>query len=503
MDLVTILLLILIIFPMLNYWIFNDSGVGGYKALIPFYNYYVWLQVIGKPWWWLILMLVPFINFFIIMLMLVQTAISYGKNKLYEQALAVLFPYVYMPYLGLSKKEHYIKFENRVKVKKSQVREWTDAIIFAVVAASIIRIFMIEAYTIPSPSMEKTLLVGDFLFVSKMSYGPKLPNTPLAFPFVHHTLPLTKDTKSYVEWIKWPYYRFPGFGKIKNNDVVVFNYPDGDTLSTTFQSNASYYALIKEVGRERVWNDKQTFGNIISRPVDKRENFIKRCIGIPGDSLLIIDRQVYVNGKKVKNPEDYQFNYKIITDGTPIPKRQFRGLGISEEDIQNYIKSGTLPLTNEDVKLIRALPNVTDVRPIIAQKNIWDSRLFPFDSAFGFNVDNYGPVWVPEAGVTIPLTLINLPLYSRIITAYEYNKLAVEDGKIFINNVESTSYTFKMDYYWMMGDNRHNSADSRFWGFVPIDHIVGKAVFVWLSLDNNKSLFGGKIRWGKLFRVVR
>jgi signal peptidase I len=502
MDLMTILLLILLLFPMLNYWIFNESGVGGYKALIPLYNYYLWLKVIGKPWWWLILMLIPFINFFMVMLMLVQTAISYGKNKLGDQALAVLVPFVYIPYLGISEKEHYIKPENRIKIKKSQVREWTDAIIFAVVAASIIRIFMIEAYTIPSSSMEKTLLVGDFLFVSKMSYGPKLPNTPLAFPFVHHTMPLTKSMKSYVEWIKWPYYRFPGFQKIKNNDVVVFNYPDGDTLSTVFQSNASYYALVREVGRERVWNDKVNFGDIISRPVDKRENFIKRCIGIPGDTIQVIDRQVFVNGKKAENPKDYQFNYEIRTNNEAINKRQLRNMGISDEDIKSYSEYGALPLTNEDVEKIKSLPNVLAVIPRISPKDSCDLRLFPFDPAYHFTIDNYGPMYIPKAGATVQLTLANLPLYQRVITAYEQNTLEVKDGKIFINGKVATSYTFKLDYYWMMGDNRHNSADSRYWGFVPVDHIVGKAVFVWLSLDNTKSLFGGKIRWSKLFRTV-
>jgi signal peptidase I len=503
MDLMTILLIILLLFPMLNYWIFEDAAVEGYKALIPFYNYYIWLKIIGKPWWWLILMFVPFINFFMVMLMLVQTALSYGKHGLGEQALAVLLPVAYIPYLGISEKEHYVKPENRVKVKKSQVREWTDAIIFAVVAASIIRIFMIEAYTIPSSSMERSLLVGDFLFVSKLSYGPKLPNTPLAFPFVHHTMPLTKDTKSYLEWIKWPYYRFPGFTKIKNNDVVVFNYPDGDTLSTIFQSNASYYALVRDAGRERVWTDKANFGNIISRPVDKRENFIKRCIGIAGDVVQVTDRQVFVNGKKVDNPEGYQFNYEIITDGNPVYKRQLRSFGISDEDIQNYIKYGFLPLSDKEIKLLKTLPNVTEVKPIISEPGIWDSRLFPFDSAYRFNVDNYGPVTIPKAGTTIQLSTANLSLYNRIITAYELNKLEVKDGKIFINDSLTTSYTFKMNYYWVMGDNRHNSADSRFWGFVPEDHIVGKAVFVWLSLDKDRSLFDGKIRWSKLFRSVK
>jgi signal peptidase I len=501
MDLMTILLLIIVLFPMLNYWIFNKAGVGGYNALIPFYNYYVWLKVIGKPWWWLILMLIPFINLFMIMLMLVQTAVSFGKYKLGEQALAVVFPYVYIPYLGISEKEHYIKPENRVRPKKSQVREWTDAIIFAVVAASIIRIFMIEAYTIPTSSMEKSLLVGDFLFVSKMSYGPKIPNTPLAFPFVHHTMPLTKFTKSYVEWIKWPYYRFPGFTTIKHGDVVVFNYPDGDTVSLKVQNN-SYYRLVRELGRERVWNDKFNFGDIVARPVDKRENYIKRCIGLPGDTIQIIDAVVRINGKSLDFPELSQFHYQVKTDGNPINRRVISKLDITEEVQTTESGDQVITLTKQSAAKLKELPNVLAVDRMIMPKGYWMPDIFPFDSTYAWNVDNFGPLYIPKAGATVQLTLANLPLYQRIINAYELNSLAVKDGKIFINGKESTTYTFKLDYYWMMGDNRHNSADSRFWGFVPIDHIVGKAVFVWLSLDNNKSLFGGKIRWSKLFRSV-
>ena len=501
MDLMTILLLILILFPMLNYWIFKDAGEDSYKALIPFYNYYVWLKIIGKPWWWLLLMLVPFINFFMVMLMLVQTALSYGKHKLHEQALAVLIPFVYIPYLGISEKEKYIKPENRVKVVKSQLREWTDAIIFAVVAASIIRIFMIEAYTIPTSSMEKSLLVGDFLFVSKLSYGPKLPNTPLAFPFVHHTLPMTKYTKSYVEWVKWPFYRFPGLTSLKHGDAVVFNYPDGDTVALKMQ-NQGYNSLIRQYGRERVWNDKFNFGDIVARPVDKRENYIKRCIALPGDTLKIIDQVVHINGKALDFPELSQFMYRVKTDGNPINKRLISKLDITEEVQVTEEGDQVLTLTTESAAKLKQLPNVLSVEKIIQPKGFWQPYIFPFDSTYDWNVDNFGPLYIPKAGATTKLTLANLPLYERIITAYELNSLEVKGGKIFINGKESTSYTFKMDYYWMMGDNRHNSADSRFWGFVPADHIVGKAVFVWLSLDNNKSLFDGKIRWGKLFRTI-
>ncbi|HOW32110.1 MAG TPA: signal peptidase I, partial [Bacteroidales bacterium] len=472
MDLTTILIIAILVFPALLFWIFRDAGVQPWKALIPVYNYFEWNRIIDKPWWWLLLMLVPFINLFMIMLMLVETAKCYGKFKLGEQALAVLVPYGYLPYLGISEKEKYLQLTDRIRPKKTVAREWIDAIIFAVVAASIIRIFMVEAYTIPTSSMEKSLLVGDFLFVSKLSYGPKNPQTPIAFPFVHHTLPLTKYTKSYSEIIHLPYYRFPGFGKVKRNDVVVFNYPDGDTVALKMQ-NQSYYGLVRELGHDRVWSDKYNFGDIVSRPVDKRENYIKRCLAIPGDTLEIRDQKVFVNSRQADIPENSQFKYIVVTDGNPISKRVIEKLDITEQIDMTEQGDYVLTLTSEGVEKIKSLPNVKEVRPVIQPKGYWMPYIFPFDSAHAWNVDNFGPLYIPKAGVTVELTTKNLPLYSRIIEAYELNKLEVKDGVILINGKAATSYTFKLNYYWMMGDNRHNSADSRFWGFVPEDHIVG------------------------------
>jgi signal peptidase I len=320
---------------------------------------------------------------------------------------------------------------------------------------------------------------------------------------VHHTLPLTESTKSYLEWIKLPYYRFPGLSKIKNMDVVVFNYPDGDTLSSKLQSSISYYQLIRQYGRDVVWNNKQNFGDIIARPVDKRENFIKRCIGIPGDSILIVGRKVYINGKEEQNPGKRQFRYLVHTDGSPINSRNLENLGITENFATDNNGNYELTLSEEALEGIRLFSNVKSIEPLIMQSGIWDPNIFPFDSAYRWNVDNFGPIWIPKKGVTVRLNTGNICLYNRIIGVFEGNNLKISDGKIFINGKESDTYTFRMNYYWMMGDNRHNSADSRFWGFVPEDHIVGKASFVWLSLDPNKSLFDGKIRWSKLLRIVK
>ena len=489
--------------PAIFAWkIFEKAGEPGWKTLIPFYNLYVWLQIIQKPIWWYIIIMIPFINVFMIMLMIVELAKGFNKNALWEQGAAVVFHFVYLPYLGFSKEEKFVPADKRKKIKKTVVREWTDAIIFAVIAATIIRTFLFEAYTIPTSSMEKTLLRGDFLFVSKVAFGPRLPNTPLSFPFVHHTMPLSTDRKSFLEWIKFPYFRFPGLSTVKNLDVVVFNYPEGDTVSTVYQSNRSYYRLVKAYGRKRVWSDKMKFGNIVYRPVDKRENYIKRCIGIAGDTLQIIDQQVYINGKALPLPPDAQFKYKVIA-----PKginEKFRDkVDISAEDYNSWKYDMQVPLRANIAKKIRKVPGIQSVKKIVAPKGQWDPDLFPFDSLYKWNRDNYGPIYIPEKGVTIPISMENISFYSRLIDVYENNDLSIQNGKIFINGKEVNSYTFKMNYYWMMGDNRHNSADSRYWGFVPEDHIVGKASFVWLSLNPDKGLFDGKIRWDKLFRVVR
>lgn len=437
------------------------------------------------------------------MLMLVELAKCFSKFGLLQQFTAVVFPYFYFPYLGMKSDEVFVDPDERPEIKKSWVREWTDAIIFAVVAATIIRTFLLEAYTIPTSSMEKSLLVGDYLFVSKINYGPKVPNTPIAFPFVHHTLPFTTSTKSYLEWVHLPFYRFPGFGNVQHNDAVVFNYPAGDTVSTRFQSNVSYYTLVKEYGRKRVWSDKRNFGEIVVRPVDKRENYVKRGIGMPGDTLQIINRQVYLSGKRAENPERLQYTYKVFTDGSSINQRILNRLNITEVNPSNKPGQFDISLTEETKQELEKLPFVKKIEILNEEAGKWHPEIFPFDNAYKWNRDNFGPLYIPQKDVPIQLNVKNIVLYERLIRTYEGNDLQVRDGNIIINGMMTSTYTPRMDYYWMMGDNRHNSADSRYWGFVPEDHIVGKAEFVWLSLDQNKSWLGGKIRWSRLFSIVR
>lgn len=403
--------------------------------------------------------------------------------------------------------------------KNPQVRnvlEWVDDILFALVAVYFINLFIFQNYQIPSSSLEKSLLVGDYLFVSKLSYGPRVPNTPLSFPLVQNTLPFF-DCKSYLDWPEWGYKRVKGFGDIKRNDIVVFNFPAGDTVALKVQ-NPDFYNLVEENGREALLLNKETFGEIVYRPVDKRENYVKRCIGLPGDTIEVRNNQVYIDGVAAQNPEKVQFNYFVETDGSMLSEEQLRLLDVSKED-RVMVSNDTMlsflgfkpgqngqfnpvyhfPLTPKALAIAKKL---SMVKNIIIEPDAWSGSTYPVGYQTGWSRDNFGPLWIPKKGATIPLTERNLALYGRCIRNYENNTLEEKDGKVYINGKPETTYTFKYDYYWMMGDNRHKSADSRSWGFVPEDHVVGKPIMIWLSLDKDRSLLDGGIRWNRLFRWV-
>ncbi len=438
----------------------------------------------------------------------------------------VVVPFIFDAYI--TKKIPWTWWKKSKNKTVLTVMGWVDAIVFALVAVYFVNLYFFQNYVIPSSSLEKSLLVGDYLFVSKMSYGARVPQTPLHMPLTQHTMPIF-NCKSYLEWVKWDYKRVDGLGKVQLNDIVVFNFPAGDSVATALQAEDIYrlsYQAGKElskpidmsglsledqrlvfdyyyqVGRKYINDNPQSFGEIVVRPVDRRENYVKRCVGLPGQILQIENRVIYLDGKANKEPDNVQYRYFVHTKGM-LPDDLCHELGISKEDLAGYYTDESvynMPLTAKAKDALLARKDI-----VTAIENTPDDDaggLYPLNKLTGWTVDNYGPIWIPKKGETIELSLDNLPLYERPIHAYEGNALEVKDGKIFINGEETTHYTFKMDYYWMMGDNRHNSADSRFWGFVPEDHIVGKPIFIWLSLDQDRGWFDGKIRWNRLFKFV-
>lgn len=416
------------------------------------------------------------------------------------------------------------------------VMGWVDAIVFALVAVYFVNVYFFQNYVIPSSSLEKSLLVGDYLLVSKMSYGPRVPQTPLHMPLCQHTLPFNLG-KSYIEWPQWEYKRVSP-KPIQLNDIVVFNYPAGDTIVTNpaLQNDYGYYTLCYLVGYnlyqqqvempvpildslsaaeqrqyfQTVFNMGKTyikatpgeFGNIDTRPVDRRENYVKRCVGLPGQTLQIKDKVMYLDGKVNPDAENVQYKYNVDLKGSYLPADVCYELGLSMSDVKAMEQTGTMPLTKAaKAALEKQTAYVNSVTPVEERDA---GMLYPQNAHTGWTSDNYGPIWIPKKGEKIKLTLENLPIYERPIRTYEGNNLRVtSDGKIYINGEETNEYTFRMDYYWMQGDNRHCSADSRFWGFVPEDHIVGKPIVIWWSTDADRPwLSGHHVRWSRLFRLV-
>ena len=413
------------------------------------------------------------------------------------------------------------------------IMSWVDALVFALVAVYFINLFLFQNFVIPSSSLEKSLLTGDYLFVSKVSYGPRIPETPLTMPLTQHTLPII-NTKSYIEWPHWDYRRMKGLGKVKLNDIVVFNYPAGDTIVTEDRYQASdyydmvysfgqelyqqstptpvnpqnlnkqeqwdYFNMLYALGRNYIVNHPNDYGSIDHRPTDRQENYVKRCVGLPGQTLQIKNRIVYLDGKPNKEPDNVQYSYYVKLATDHIPDDVLKELNISMEDLTTLNQFGYMPLTKRAVAflskrkdLVKSIKLNTDAAPSIS--------LYPHNMVKNWTVDNYGPIWIPKKGATVKLNLSNIAIYDRPIRVYEGNDLKVKNGHIYINGRLAHSYTFKMDYYWMMGDNRHNSADSRYWGFVPEDHIVGKPIFIWWSSDPDRKGFNG-VRWNRLFKMV-
>lgn len=528
----TFLLILYIILSISLYKIFEKAGVEGWKALIPGLNFVEWCKLIGRPSWWALLLLIPIVNIFILAGMCVDMVRSFKKYKLWHSALAVILPPAIFFWLGFDKNEAYDgptldkekayaqeiaeahKSDNSRLLKKliannpykkSAPREWTEAIFFAVFAAAFIRMFLIEAYVIPTPSMEGSLLVGDFLFVSKVHYGVRMPETVAMIPLLHNRIPGI-NRESYLKKPQLNYKRLPALESIDRNDPVVFNFPEGDSVyifpERTWSINDYRRGAVEDSGyRQHLAAIKSGKKPLTTRPMDKKDHYVKRCIGISGDSLQVIDRQVYINGSPAKNPEFIQFSYEVTSSNGNFNTRNFPDWGISSQDVYKtpYPNTWLMFLSDVQKEKVQAMDSGITIRPRDFSKIDNSSKLFPHDPAHfpGWNIDNYGPVYIPKAGATVKISKENIALYSRVISVYEKNDLKIKDGKIFINGIETDEYTFKMNYYWMMGDNRHNSEDSRFWGFVPEDHIVGKPLFIWFSTKEGSIRNG--INWDRIF----
>ena len=419
----------------------------------------------------------------------------------------------------VTKKVNWSFWKKREGVNNTFI-EWLDALIFAVIAVTLINIFLFQNYRIPTGSMEKSLRIGDHLFVSKVAYGPRMPNTPIAFPFTQHTIPIIK-TRSWSNIITRPYKRLAGFGEVERFDPVVFNFPAGDTVAIQQQVTA-YEELVRSqalnmedadrysglpgrtkeqywaMARDKIWDQY----DIMYRPVDRRENYVKRCVGLPGDVISVKGGLLYVNDEEIPDNGKQQTGYWVTTNGTRINPKAFERLNIALSD-QNLAAGSTylLQLTKENASIIEGFANVNEVKQDLRRPGEYGSHIFPNNPLYPWNEDYFGPLMIPAKGTTVKIDTSNICFYSRIIDVYEDNDLEVANGKILVNGNEADSYTFKMDYFWMMGDNRHNSADSRYWGFVPEDHIVGKPKFIWLSID--KEAKGVKrIRFKRMFRKI-
>jgi len=491
--------------------LFVKAGVPAWKAYVPFYNTWIMQELAQRPKHWVFWQFIPVVGWFISPGIFIEFVKLFGKFGLGQHTAATLLAPVYFPYLAFKENPKFIGAEAVKKHKKKGWREWVDAAIFAVIAATLIRTFVFEAYVIPTSSMEKTLLVRDFLFVSKFSYGPRIPNTPLSVPFVHNYLPVG-SRKSYSELIKIPYIRWFS-SPVKRNDCVVFNFPEGDTVihKPGFESANPYYDNIRQLnGTMSDVTRQQILTNpdypIAVHPIDKTDNYIKRCVAVAGDTLKIINGILYVNNEKAfvspTSATYYYFSSNKLVDEADLKEA---GISLNQKednpmsyDFQTFSSNSyKINLTLDELEKLKKMPAVI---PGSINKEIDSSAtgtVFPWDTTyFKWTKDNFGPLLVPAKGTTIQLTPQNISIYKRCISFYEHNKWEQLDGKVFINDKEATSYTFKMNYYWMMGDNRHKSQDSRYWGFVSEDRIVGKAGMIWFSWD-------GGPRWKRLFRMIK
>lgn len=611
----TLWISILFLYCAMATWkLFEKAGRKTWEGFVPVYNIFIWLKIIKKPWWWAIILLIPgFSQILMFASMNVSMGRMYGKYGALDTIMQIFVPFIYFPMIAFGKEELVYQgdmdWNNKQRIEarstsdqivlalasfgiislfvyfqkftggkdkagqKTMVKEWGDSIVFALIAASLIRGYVLEAFTIPTPSMEKELLVGDFLFVNKLSYGTRVPFTPLSYPLVHNTIPFTY-ANSYSEAIKLPYYRLPGFGKVERNDIVVFNYPTGDTsvFGRSYGSEGAggelqghnYYQFVRQeaylqstkdrispdvflnnteryesMGRKKILENNLLYdfsaGRNIQlqghahRPIDKKENYIKRCVAVADDTLEIRNGDLYINGKRSIVGEHVNFKHKVefnrALGNLDFPKLKDKfgfNLGLYKDLTSLNEGSGNLPVgqkvcyVNMSVglkdKLIQSLDagELGDLRIVSVERKI-DSTgdkinsyisFYPYHKSCLWTADNYGPIWMPKAGSSISMNEENWAMYKRCITTYENNNASFSNGKFILNGEEVSTYTFKQNYYYMVGDNRHNSADSRMWGFVPEDHVVGKGLIIWMSKDQELGWTNGGVRWNRIFKTL-
>ena len=504
----------------------KDQESASWKGAIPGLHFLSWLALIQRPWYWIIFLLVPGINLLLLTVMHVELGLAFGRRSMKDQWIMGALPWWGLWELRQGN-DNWVGKRDWSKTRKSTAREWSEALIWATVVAGSLRMLIVEPFTIPTPSMEGSMLVGDYLVVSKMSYGPKLPRTPFTMPFVHNALP-GGLTPSYTSWFSLPNLRMPGFRDVERYDAVVFSFPHGDTVYVDPNLvGHDYYALLRRDGIRRAGGDVQTFAlnperyleearakaaktpGLRARPVDKRENYVKRCVGLPGETVSVVEGQLHIDGEAVENPEGLQMEYRVVFANQAEAQNAFRKLGLTKLDLGpvSAIPEGiaaVMALTKREVNAMNTF--ASSVEPMSNAHRRGRLEMFPnvWDDEFNqWDPDNFGPVMLPKEGTTVELTPRNLNLYRRWITAYEDHTLEeLPNGEIHIDGELATEYTFGMDGYWMMGDNRHRSADSRMWGFVPEDHIVGCATFTWFSKQNEAQHGESKIRWDRVMRPV-
>ncbi|NJB82406.1 signal peptidase I [Wenyingzhuangia aestuarii] len=485
MNWILLFLLIQVLHFAATWKLYKKAGKQAWQAAIPVYNAIVLMDIIKRPKWWVFILFIPVINLLLFPVIWVEIARSFRKFDTKDTWLAILSLGFYNFYLNYVIFDQLKYNENRSIKPPSKTGEWVSSITFAVAAATFVHTYVMQPFTIPTSSLEKSLLIGDFLFVSKFHYGAKTPISPIALPMVHDSIPGT-GLRSYVKGIELPYFRLPGLQKIKRNEIVVFNWPS-DSLAT-------------------MWGDNS--GKFTYKPVDKKTNYVKRCVAIPGDSLEIRNGYIYINGKQTVLPDRAkpQYHYYVDTNQPFTRDEIVHTYNVNPDEASVLNRERTkyvINLDKEHALLMQKDPKVTSIKRSIDPKGIYDPSIFPHDPQYAWSQDNFGPIYIPAKGDVVTLNKQTLPFYKRIISEYEKNNFELKDnGDVYINGIKTNKYTIQQDYFWMMGDNRQRSLDARYWGYTPFDHVVGKPVFIWMSLDQNETAINKKIRWDRLFTTV-